>query len=151
MNNESIVTPNSEEMKRRKKEEKRKITKAREIIGTNYLITIIIVNTAPSLFFKYYLNNNLLLKNILMYSWYLILPFLSAYLIVKLNSNKLQNYVTNANYKKIKIYSILDLIVLGFFYVGFSSNVLIIPIILFYIGSCVYLLCQLDKIVKGKI
>lgn len=151
MNSESKITPNYEEMKRRKKEEKRKITKVREIIGINYLITIIIVNTAPSLFFKYYLNNNLLLKNILMYSWYLILPFLSAYLIVKLNSNKLQNYVTNANYKKIKIYSILDLIVLGFFYVGFSSNVLIIPIILFYIGSCVYFLCQLDKIVKGKI
>ena len=150
--NQTNIT-DKKELKRIKKEENKKTLKAREIIGTNYLVTLILINIPPALFLEYLLKDNLFLQIILSCLWYITLPLVGAYLIVKLNFKKLKNYITSSNYKKIKKYAIIDLIALGFLY-NAIFNVGDVPIILSlssfisYVGSCFYLIAQMDKISK---
>ena len=153
MKNNQMNIIDKKELKKIKKEEKKQILKAREIIGTNYLVTLILINIPPALFFEYILKNNLFLQIILNCFWYIILPFIGAYLIVKLNFKKLKNYITLSNYKKIKKYAIIDLIVLGFLYnaIFYAGNVpiaLSLSNLISYVGSCFYLITQMDKISK---
>lgn len=139
---------NNNETQLIKKEEKKKILKAREIIGFDYLITLILVNLAPSLFFEVVLKNNIFLQNILSLIWYIILPFVSAYLIKICHFKKLKSYITQENYKKIRNYSILDLTILGFFLIVINLNILIIPALISYALSVIYLISEMDKLSK---
>ena len=136
-------------MKRIKKEEKRKVIKAREIIGTDYLITLVIINIIPSLIFEKYLAENIMVRNLLMIIWYSILPFIGAYMVKKMHFNKLKSYVTKENYKKIRTWSIIDLSILGVFYIGIKNiSILLVPIILGYVFSVIYLINEMDKTVR---
>ena len=137
---------NNNETQLIKKEEKKKILKAREIIGFDYLITLILVDLAPSLFFEVVLKNNIFLQNILSLIWYIILPFVSAYLIKICHFKKLKSYITQENYKKIRNYSILDLTILGFFLIVINLNILIIPALISYVLSVIYLISEMDKL-----
>ena len=149
-NNNVDVQLSKKEIKRLEKEEKKKVIKAREIIGTDYLITLIIINIIPSLIFDNYLAGNILVRTLLMIIWYSVLPFVGAYIIKKTHFNKLKSYVTNDNYKKIKTWSLIDLSILGLFYVGIKNiSILLIPIILGYVFSVIYLINEMDKTVKG--
>ncbi len=139
---------NNNETQLIKKEEKKKILKAREIIGFDYLITLILVDLAPSLFFEVVLKNNIFLQNILSLIWYIILPFVSAYLIKICHFKKLKSYITQENYKKIRNYSILDLTILGFFLIVINLNILIIPALISYVLSVIYLISEMDKLSK---
>ena len=150
MPNNTDIQLSKKELKRIEKEDKKKVIKAREIIGTDYLITLIIINIIPSLIFENYFADNILVRNLLMIIWYSVLPFVGAYMVKKMHFNKLKNYVTNENYKKIKTWSIIDLSILGLFYVGIKNiNIFLIPIILGYVFSVIYLINEMDKAVKG--
>lgn len=150
MPNNTDTQLSKKELKRIEKEEKKKVIKAREIIGTDYLITLIVINIIPSLIFENYLAENILVRNILMIVWYSVLPFVGAYMVKKMHFNKLKSYATNENYKKIRTWSIIDLSILGLLYVGINNiSILLVPIILGYVFSVIYLINEMDKAVKG--
>ena len=142
-------TLTKKEIKRIEKEEK--ILKAREIIGTDYLVTLILINVPFVLLCNFYLNDYVIIKIILGYVWYLLLPLLGAYLIKLIHFKKLQKYITLDNYKKIKRYSIMDLVILGFFHVGINLNIFAIPVIISYVLSVIYIMYEMDKIYKTKL
>ena len=138
------------ELKKMRKEEKNKILKAREIIGTHYLITLILVNLPIFLIFNNYLKDNTILRIVLGYIWYIILPFLGAYLIKVMHFKKLSTYITKENYSKIKTYAIIDLAILGLFHVGVNLNIFVIPVIISFVLSVLYLIREMDKIYQSK-
>lgn len=137
------------EYKKQKKEEKRKVLKAREIVGFNYLITLILVNMAPGLLFEYTLKDNQMIQVLFSFLWYTVLPFVGAYLIKKLHFKKLKQYITIKNYKKIRIYSIIDLSILGIWLITiYFNNILLIPFLISYVLSVIYLINEMDKLAK---
>lgn len=153
MNHELNNISVEKDLKRRRKDEKKKISKARQIIGFDYLITLILVNLAPELFLQYVLTDNLSLQIILSLVWYIILPFVGAYLIKLCHFKKLKSYITQENYKKIRNYSILDLAILGFLHIGFLYSrtnliILIIPSLISYVLSAIYLINAMNKLSK---
>ena len=162
-NQQNIVQNQSiqKDLKTIKKEEKKRILKARGIIGTHYLITLILVDLPMLLFlslFFHYLKDNALLGIIIGYIWYIILPRLGADLIKVIQCNKLSTYITKENYSKIKKYSIIDLAILGFLHVTINFdifvdanfNVFVIPVIISFVLSVLYLIREMDKIYKSK-
>ena len=103
-----------------------------------------------ALFFSNYLKDNVTLRVILGYVWYLILPLLGAYLIKLMHFKKLSTYITKENYRKIKTYAIIDLVVLGFFHRGVNFNIFVIPVIISFVLSVLYLIREMDKIYQSK-
>lgn len=88
---------------------------------------------------------------ILTYLWYIITPIIGAILVKITGFDKLYECVDQNNYRKIIVYSVIDLLILGFLYVGsnYELKLLIIPVILAYLFSATYLMFELLKVIKN--
>lgn len=137
----------NENLKINKKIESKKVLKARQIVSNNFLATLIIICLIGNLFFENYLKG----FPILTYLWYIITPITGAILVKITGFDKLYECVDQNNYRKIIVYSVIDLLILGFLYVGsnYGLKLLIIPVILAYLFSATYLMFELLKVIKN--
>ena len=146
MNNEL----SKEELKKIKKEENKKILKVREVIGTHYVIVLALITAVGILLFPKLFGEDETVTTILTYIWYIIAPLIGSYILMKLHHNKLIKCINSQNYKKIKNYSIQDLVLIDALYIGFNYSVAIIPAIISAILSSIYIIVEMNKIYKNN-
>lgn len=132
-----------------KKEEKKKVLKARDIVGTNYFIIILLLSFISNFFLEKVLSNNESLLNTLSLILNTILPFVGVCLLKKLSFKKLKSYITQENYKKVRNYTILYLIVIGVIYmIGYIFSKAMIIVLIGYVLSSIYLINEMNKLSK---
>ena len=134
------------------KEEKQKILKARQLIGGDYFIIIIIISLIT-----YYIENFLNATGIINHTFKttlnlilrFILPFVGSLFVKTFHFKKLKKYITVDNYKKIKTWLIIEFSLLGLLiFVRPDLNWLAIPLLISYILSIIYLMHKIDNLYK---
>lgn len=133
-----------------KKTEKNNLTKARQAIGFNYFIIIILLIFLRSIIYNLLSIDDASVKNNIDFCLYILFPWISVFISKILNKEKIKLYVTKENYEKVRNYSIVELSIFGLIYTGISFNSAFILGLIGYSTSVIYLLKDVKKIVDEK-
>ena len=120
-------------------DEKKKIKRVKSIVGTQYVLMVIALETITMVLLK---NNiiNVLINNIIM----IIIPLISELIIEKKYKNEIISSVNASNYSEIRTSVVTELVILAIFEIMINLNIVIIIWLVVYIFSSKRILKLID-------